>query len=242
VCAFDFWIKQVEKWEEQRHEWLKAIGMPAQPTTRINWPQKNREIIRLNEGTPEVVQASWGLVPYFADEEKRYVRKYSTYNARCETVDKLRSFKDSFQRRRCLLVGTAVGEWADGIEGRKQSVRFTVDDGQPYAYAGIWTEWRGGPNWEKEREKVVDLFGETERPYLLSCTMITCEPNPLVAQVHSRMPVILHEKDYAAWLDPEASPEQLKALLTAFPADRMQMEFVTLPPRGSKKRELHEAA
>jgi putative SOS response-associated peptidase YedK len=39
---------------------------------------------------------------------------------------------------------------------------------------------------------------------------------------HNRMPVILHERDYDAWLDPSnGNAETLKALLRPYPAEEM---------------------
>lgn len=40
----------------------------------------------------------------------------------------------------------------------------------------------------------------------------------MAAQVHDRMPVILHEKDYDAWMDPAHNDvESLKKLLVPYP-------------------------
>jgi putative SOS response-associated peptidase YedK len=232
VCAFDYWIRKVEEWEQQRYEWLSERPLPPQEAEVIHFPQKDREITRNEGGEYTVSMASWGLVPHWA-EDKKIGRKM--YNARSETVDKLSSFEYSFRERRCLLLGTGIGEWADVIEereNRKQTVRFTIDGGAPYAYAGLWTVWYGGPN----KDKTISLFGQDEEEPFLSCTMITGKPNELVAAVHSRMPVVLHPKDYETWLDPNATPEQLRALFKPFPADRMELEYVTLPPRGSNKK------
>src|ERR1700732_641575 len=53
-------------------------------------------------------------------------------------------------------------------------------------------------------------------------SIITGEPNALVAQIHPRMPVILPEQHHAAWLG-ETEDENLKELLLPYPADQMQM-------------------
>jgi putative SOS response-associated peptidase YedK len=51
--------------------------------------------------------------------------------------------------------------------------------------------------------------------WLRTCTIITSEPNELVAGIHTRMPVILPEEDHAKWLG-EAEDADLKALLKPF--------------------------
>jgi putative SOS response-associated peptidase YedK len=48
------------------------------------------------------------------------------------------------------------------------------------------------------------------------------KPNELVAQIHTRMPVILPEEDHAKWLG-EVEDGDLMALLKSFPADRMRI-------------------
>ena len=51
-----------------------------------------------------------------------------------------------------------------------------------------------------------------------TCTIITGEPNELVWEIHTRMPVILHEEYHSAWLSVEAGKE----IVIPFPADRMK--------------------
>jgi putative SOS response-associated peptidase YedK len=54
---------------------------------------------------------------------------------------------------------------------------------------------------------------------LVTCTIITGEPNELAAPIHNRMPVILAPADYDLWLDvdmPDAA-----ALLRPYDANRM---------------------
>jgi putative SOS response-associated peptidase YedK len=60
-------------------------------------------------------------------------------------------------------------------------------------FAGLWEAWT-------DRET-----GEE----VTSCTILTCAPNALMAELHDRMPVILDPDDYDAWLDPARSGEEL---------------------------------
>jgi putative SOS response-associated peptidase YedK len=53
-------------------------------------------------------------------------------------------------------------------------------------------------------------------------TIVTTEPNPMVAAVHTRMPVILGVEHYQWWLEPQRlEPEFLKILLCPYPAEDM---------------------
>jgi putative SOS response-associated peptidase YedK len=61
-----------------------------------------------------------------------------------------------------------------------------------------------------------------DRRMVTHCTVITGDPKELVAQIHTRMPVILPEEDHAKWLG-EVDDGDLKALLKPFPADQMRI-------------------
>ena len=55
-----------------------------------------------------------------------------------------------------------------------------------------------------------------------SCTILTTEPNDLMATIHTRMPVILAPSSYEQWLDPAFQQvDALNALLRPFPAEHM---------------------
>ena len=60
-------------------------------------------------------------------------------------------------------------------------------------FAGLWEVWTDPETGEE----------------VTSCTIITCEPNPLLAELHNRMPVILDPADYEAWLDPTRGGREL---------------------------------
>ena len=40
-----------------------------------------------------------------------------------------------------------------------------------------------------------------------SCTIVTTTANSRLAELHERMPVILHEEDYGRWLDPKTTQQ-----------------------------------
>jgi putative SOS response-associated peptidase YedK len=90
-------------------------------------------------------------------------------------------------------------------------------DGRPFTFAGFWEGWKDPESGE----------------WLRTCTIITGEPNELVAQIHPRMPVILPEQHHAAWLN-ETGDGNLKELLLPYPADQMQMWEIS--PRGSDSK------
>jgi putative SOS response-associated peptidase YedK len=88
--------------------------------------------------------------------------------------------------------------------GGKQPYFIRLKDDRPFAFAGLWEQWKRGD----------DGFE--------SCAVITTGPNELMQPIHDRMPVILRREDYELWLDPSVSDAgELSALLRPYPAGEM---------------------
>lgn len=123
-------------------------------------------------------------------------------NARAETVDELPSFKEPFERRRCLIPVTGFYEWRLDA-GEKKKTPYRVMTEEPVFYlAGVWDYWAA--------------------QNLASFAIITTEPNKLISTLHNRMPVILPKEAHREWLDPANNDvEMLKAMLQPYPAERM---------------------
>jgi putative SOS response-associated peptidase YedK len=143
----------------------------------------------------------WGLIPGWA---KDVSVGYKMINARAETIDEKPSFRVAFQRRRCLIPADGFYEWKVE-EGCKYPYLFTLKERKPFTFAGLWETWRS-----------------QEGGVINSCTIITTEPNSLVAQYHDRMPVILEDKLRWRWLE-DGSKEDLKAMLVPCPAEIMDV-------------------
>jgi putative SOS response-associated peptidase YedK len=71
-------------------------------------------------------------------------------------------------------------EWRRRGGGPKRPFLIRRKDRQPMGVAGLWETWT-----DPETGEVVT-----------SCTIITCAPNALMAELHDRMPVILDPVDY----------------------------------------------
>ncbi len=134
----------------------------------------------------KVTQAHWGLVPRWAKDPSIGNRMI---NARAETLAEKPSFKGPFKRHRCIVPADGFYEW-QRVPGQrtKQPMYIHRPDGEPYAFAGLWEQWR-----PKDRPD--------EAP-LRSATIITTSANETMAQVHDRMPVILPASAWDEWLDP----------------------------------------
>lgn len=167
---------------------------PTQPILAVRRP---------HEGDPrELVPLRWGLVgPGLRDPSEGP----PLINARAETAARKPAFREAFRVRRCLVPADAFYEWR-GAGGRRQPVRFSLTGGGVFALAGLWAP---------------ATLPDTGT--LGSCVILTSEPNPLVAEVHDRMPVILPPDTWARWLDPApATADALLPLLGPLPAEAMR--------------------
>lgn len=149
----------------------------------------------------------WGLIPSWAKDASGAAK---LINARADTLAEKASFRTAFQRRRCLIPADGFYEWKALDRKSRQPFLIAMKSGRPFAFAGIWEAWR-----PKEGELVH------------SCSIITTEANPLLRDLHDRMPVILDPAEYGPWLDPECPAEALQQLLNPFPPDAMEFHPVS---------------
>jgi putative SOS response-associated peptidase YedK len=164
------------------------------------------------QGEREARLMRWGLVPRWAKDLKV---GYRMINAKAENLTSSRAYSPLIGkfRHRCLIVADGFYEWmkAEDPKQPRQPWRFTVDGGEPFAFAGICTR----KEWEQEDRGFED-------GWLYSCTIVTTTPNEVVAKVHDRMPVILPNAEAeAAWLRPDLEVEDAVAMCKSLPAERM---------------------
>ncbi len=145
------------------------------------------------EGTPRGELLRWGLVPSWAKQPDTGL---TMINARVETVADRPAFRRAFERYRCLIVADGFYEWRRLPGGPKQAFHIGRADGEPFAFAGLWSIWHGADGHR-----------------LRTCTILTTAAGPAIAPLHDRMPVILAPDAEAAWLDPSPSPKPLRELL-----------------------------
>lgn len=205
-------------------EAFSGVEVPAELPPRYNIAPSQAIAVVANNGQHKVEFFQWGLIPSWAKDAKIGSQMI---NARAETVGEKPSFKNAYKRRRCLILADGFYEWKKEGDKTKTPMYIRLASGEPFAFAGLWEMW----------QKTEDT--------ILSCTIITTEPNELMAQIHNRMPVILPPTAYEQWLDPaERTPDQLNGLLQPFPAGLMTAypvsKLVNSPSNDS--RELIEPA
>jgi len=176
-------------------------------------PTTIQPVIRSDKetGERELVTMRWGMVPHFAKSLADF-NGFSTINAKAETLTTKPMWRDPFRRRRCLVPADAFYEWKKLDAKTKQPYAFTMKNGEPFAFAGLWDAWK-----------------EPDGGWLQSFAIITTDPNELTATVHNRMPVILKPSDYDRWLD--RAEEGRPPLDLLRPYDAGEMTTYPVDPR-----------
>ena len=184
-------------------EQFENYNFPPKYAPRFNVAPTQPVLAIPNDGENTADFFVWGLIPMWAKDPGIGSR---LINARGETLAEKPAFRGSLKYKRCLILADGFYEWKSA-EVRKSKTPYFIHmkDHKPFAFAGLWDSWNS-----------------PDGSLVKSCTIITTEPNELVSLVHNRMPVILHPRDYAKWLDTSPqTPDQLKPLIKPFPTEEM---------------------
>lgn len=136
----------------------------------------------------------WGLVPPWQKQGKS---RPPLINARLETIAEKPTFRVLVNSKRCLIIADGFYEWKQE-NSIKYPVYITLDQGQPFAFAGLWDD-----------------------EVAPSCTIVTQEASTLITPIHHRMPLILTPETEELWLSSVPFTE-LQSLLP----DQEQRPFV----------------
>jgi putative SOS response-associated peptidase YedK len=182
---------------------------PAELAPRFNIAPSQAVAVVANQPERVLDLFQWGLIPSWAKDPKIGNK---LINARAETLAEKPSFRTALKRRRCLVVADGFYEWKK--EGASKTPMYIqLKDGRPFAFAGLWEVWQ-----------------PPDGSVVKSCTIITTEPNSLLASIHNRMPVILPPQAYDAWLTPGELPTA-DALSLLQPYDPAQMKAMPVSSR-----------
>ena len=164
----------------QQFQLLFGVELEDEPRRPEFFPTDPVPVVLDQRGTRQAELMRWGLIPPWAEDAKEGAKRI---NARAETLAEKPSFREPLRERGCVLPATCFYEWPGKV---KHAV--SLESGEPFAFAGLWEEWRG------------------QR----TCTLITCEPNDQMRAIHHRMPVLLRLDQIHDWLKPEPDLSLLK--------------------------------
>ena len=173
-------------WAEY-HDALSIIN-PPQTNPRFNIaPTQAAPISYASENTLRTTDARWWFVPtWHRGEVKDW--KATTFNAKIETAREKPTFRSAWKSNRCIVPATGYYEWT-GEKGKKQPWYITVQQNVPvFFFAGLYSERFDGQ---------------------FTYTILTRDAETEIAQLHKRMPVILHSEQLMPWLNSDADDDQV---------------------------------
>lgn len=163
-------------------------------------PSDYGDSIRLEDGALVLERMRFGLMPSWAKGQKAEVwRKFMvTFNARCESVFDLPSYRQPIRSQRCLVPVRGWHEWPD----RTTPYFIHRADNEPLLLAGIWDVWESH-----------DPADEDSGPVVTSMSVITTPPGHYMGKFHDRSPLVLQDEAALSWLQPGLDRDDLRAFM-----------------------------
>lgn len=183
-------------------QWELAVISDAARSVRPSWNIPPTDTIRLIVNIDEQFQlhaGRWGLLPRWVKDPSSFP---TLFNARSETIDTTRSFAPLITTSRCLIPATGYYEWQKHSEQAKKSAKSqpvfihpvgAPETRKPVAFAGLYSWWKETPaadDWQ------------------LTCTIITRQARPELADIHHREAILLDQELGRQWLHPHLGNEQ----------------------------------
>ena len=162
----------------------------------------------------------WGLVPSWAKDPKI---GYKLINARDETIFDKPMWRNVILKKRCLIPADGFYEWKAPAIPKEHKQPFYIHPKQIelFSFAGVWETWK-------------DVEGLEMRTY----SIITSEPNKEMAQIHNRMPVILHPEDESSWLEPtHVTRDDIEPLLRPYEDNGLDIYKVSSDVNSTRNNE-----
>jgi putative SOS response-associated peptidase YedK len=204
---------QMASWAEVVAFSRLLTAIPDGEPATVSTPMRIAKVMRLGEdGGRELAPMRWGF-----SKPANPSFKPDHMHARAETIDTRPTFAGAFAERRGIVLVETFNEGEVLDNGRTKQWVVRPRDRKPIAIAVIWEEWVGDTGSEP------------------TFVMVTVPPNPLIARITDRMPAILRQKDWAAWLgEQDAALQDVKALLRTFDDEGNWEMGEQAPARSSK--------
>jgi putative SOS response-associated peptidase YedK len=167
-------------------------------------PQSMQPIIYTNEvGERQIEMMRWGFK----------LPDRLLFNARSESIEAAKFWRDAFLAGRGIAPGDAIYEWQEMPKGQKKpKYEITIPGQEPFGMAAVWKLWKNPKT------------GLWERTFAI----LTGDPNELVAPIHPRMTTFIERRDYEEYLAPGERPPA--HLLRILPAEKMRVRLMENSP------------
>lgn len=172
-------------------------------------PTDYADVLTMQADAIGIERMRFGLVPSWAKGSKKEVAKKFrlTFNARCESIFELASYRGPILRQRCLIPVRGWHEWPD----RNLPYFIHRTDDAPVLLAGIWDVWESHSPEDVESGTVIT-----------SMSVVTTPPGRYMAKFHDRSPLILEGETALAWMQPVIHADDLRALFKPYESDQLE--------------------
>lgn len=191
------------------HDWVNVLQ---------DWPSSQEALFNIRPSTQAgTLDAEgfrlrrWSLLPKWAKEPKL---KYSTFNARSESLAEKPTFRDAWRHsQRCIAPASAYFEWPL-VNGQKQCHRVYTKDTKPLLLGGLWERWGEG-------DELIESF-----------TVVTVPAIASIDWLHHRMPLIIPENAIDDWLS--GSVEDAIGIMQSTENIELAANAIPSPPKSAK--------
>lgn len=195
---------RIKDTDELTEHLRQAFGIPDWVVDRTRYniaPSQELPIVaRDDDGKLTLATMRWGFVPFW---EKSGKPKLAPINAQTEKVATSAMFRQSVQKRRCLVPADGFFEWLRLDENTKVPFDIHLKSQRSFFMAGLF---------EKSTET---------RP--ATYAILTTRANELMARIHTRMPAILDDEEAKRWIGPgPMTSEQVAELTVPHPTEEME--------------------
>jgi putative SOS response-associated peptidase YedK len=198
---------------ERRFEVRVPDTIHLVPSYNIS-PGKYAPVIT-NENPREIQLYRFGLTPFWATKPNLFINAraegdHNTDNDPHFTGAKGIIMKPAFRKpirsQRCLIPADAFIEGPEMEKLSKPYLVYLRNKVRPFAFAGIWDQWRN-----PDTSEVISSFA-----------IITAVANELLQKIpHHRSPVILHREHEKKWLSNDLSLSEVTSMLNPYPGELM---------------------
>ncbi|MFN0080859.1 MAG: SOS response-associated peptidase [Prosthecobacter sp.] len=186
-------------------------------------PTDYADVLTMEGDEIGIERMRFGLVPVWAKGSKAEVaKKFAlTFNARCESVFELASYRGPILRQRCLIPVRGWHEWPD----RTTPYFIHRINDAPLLLAAIWDVWESPYPEDFESGAVVT-----------SMSVVTTPPGRYMAKFHDRSPLILEGESALAWMQPGMQADDLRALFKPYESEHLEAHRVSTAANQARNK------
>ena len=141
-------------------------------------PNENINVLYFENEDLILSSKKWGY-NFF---DKKNNKTQTVFNSRIETIKHKFLFRESFLKRKCIVIANGYYEW-QSINNEKIPYLINIPNLETIYFAGIWRQ-------EKINNNIVSV-----------CCIITKEANNLIKNIHNRMPIIFSSSEALAYIN-----------------------------------------